>query len=448
MTQLQSSRRKRGVVLSLKGWQRVQAAEQKAADQDNSSRPYTLEQLSDRSGLSPNTITKVRRRRHAVDRQTLESYFGAVGLELASEDYISLEPDSTLRSSTPLRGQVPLDSPYYIERQPNEQIAYDEVMQPGALIRIKAPKQFGKTSLMARVLAFAREKGMREAVVNFQLADSSVFSNFDRFLRWFCAVVTRSLNLPIQLDQYWDDLYGSSYSCTNYFERYLLTEIDSPIVLALDEGDILFGHPALANDFLAMIRAWNEKARYGNDGSDLWQQLRLVLVHCSESLIGLPLDLNQSPFNVGLSIELESFNQEQIQELIQRYGIENGSQLATELENYLGGIPYLVQLSLHTISTRGIAFTQIKEQSMAANSIFGFHLRNALTRLQKSHPQLLPILYNVTTAPEPIALDPIDAFNLQCTGLVCLDTLQKAEPSCVLYQQYFSQVLPRIRDNS
>lgn len=445
MQQLQVPKRKRGVILSSKGWQRLQNAEQKAAEHDNSSRPYTLDQLSERTGLSPNTITKVRRRRLAVDRQTLEFYFHAVGLELTSEDYISLDAETASfpRSQTPLQGQVPLDSPYYIERQPDEQIAYEEVMQPGALIRIKAPKQFGKTSLMTRILASGREKGMRETVVSLQLADSSVLTDLNRFLRWFCAVVTQSLHLPNRVDEYWNEVYGSSYNCTNYFERYLLTEIDSPIVLALDEGDILFKHPTLASDFLAMVRAWNEKARYGNDSSELWQQLRLVIVHCTESLIGLPFDLNQSPFDMGLSIELRNFTQEQVQDLLQRYGINSSPRIAPELMSFLGGIPYLIQLTLHHISIREVSLSQIKEEAISADSIFSSHLRNLLGKLQQSQPQLIPLLQQVVMASGPIVLNPIDAFNLQAAGLIRLTNLQ-VEPICLLYQQYFSQALQRI----
>jgi hypothetical protein len=41
-------------------------------------------------------------------------------------------------------GVVPLDSPFYIERLPIESDCYEEIEQPGALIRIKAPKQIGK----------------------------------------------------------------------------------------------------------------------------------------------------------------------------------------------------------------------------------------------------------------------------------------------------------------
>lgn len=169
-------RRKRGVILSPQGWQRLQLAEQQAAELNNAGKAYTLEQLGEQTGLSPNTITKVRRRRLAVDRQTLEFYFNALKLTLHPDDYISMDTDVvTGLQMKPIRGHLPLDSPIYVERPPIEPLAYEEILQPGALIRVKAPRQFGKTSLMVRILAAAQEKGLQGIVLNMQLADATVF---------------------------------------------------------------------------------------------------------------------------------------------------------------------------------------------------------------------------------------------------------------------------------
>lgn len=440
----QPQRRKRGVIISPRGWQRLQIAEQRAADQENAGKAYTLEQLGDLTGLSPNTITKVRRRQQAVDRQTLESYFTSLKLELTAEDYISLDPDTSNpnRLQAPLRGQVPLDSPFYIERPPAELLSYEESLQPGALIRIKAPKQFGKTSLMARILESAREKGLKETVVTLRLADTQVLTDLNRFLRWFCAVVARSLQLPCKVDDYWDEIFGSSYNCTNYFENYLLPELKSPIVLALDEVDIIFNYPEIAADFFGMLRAWYEKARYGNSNSDLWQQLRLVVVHSTESAAYLPLNINQSPFNVGLSIELPHFTLEQIQELVQRYGIENCRTCAAELMELLGGIPYLVQLSLHYIGNGEVSLKQVIEDSTAVDGIFSSHLRDQLARVQ-SFPSLLNALRSISLGDSSKELELIETFKLQRMGLVHLSNNQ-ATFSCKLYQQFFTQVFQQL----
>ncbi|NET62501.1 MAG: protein kinase, partial [Symploca sp. SIO2E6] len=56
-------------------------------------------------------------------------------------------------------GQVSLDSPFYIERPPIEPDCYETIVQPAALIRVKAPRQMGKSSLMSRILHQATQSG-------------------------------------------------------------------------------------------------------------------------------------------------------------------------------------------------------------------------------------------------------------------------------------------------
>jgi serine/threonine-protein kinase len=77
-------------------------------------------------------------------------------------------------------------------------------------------------------------------------------------------------------------------------------------VLSLDEVDRLFAYPELAADFLSLLRAWYEKTKTLR----IWQQLRLTIVYATE--VYIPLNLHESPFNVGQLIELSEFTPEQI----------------------------------------------------------------------------------------------------------------------------------------
>ena len=65
--------------LSSQGWERLQLAETQQAAQDNNRQPYTLEALTEITGLSINTLTKVRSSKAPVDRQTIAAYFDADG---------------------------------------------------------------------------------------------------------------------------------------------------------------------------------------------------------------------------------------------------------------------------------------------------------------------------------------------------------------------------------
>lgn len=76
-------------------------------------------------------------------------------------------------------GSVSLDSPLYVERPPIEAICYQEIVRPGALIRIKAPRQMGKTSLMQRTLHQARQNGQRSVYLNLQSMDIEFLDSID-----------------------------------------------------------------------------------------------------------------------------------------------------------------------------------------------------------------------------------------------------------------------------
>ncbi|BAY49379.1 WD-40 repeat protein [Scytonema sp. HK-05] len=84
--QLQKTRRYRGVILTTQGWGKFQAAKTQAEFNENAGDRFTLEELSERMGLSLNTIAKVLGRTEPVDKQSLQWAFRAFGLELSKND--------------------------------------------------------------------------------------------------------------------------------------------------------------------------------------------------------------------------------------------------------------------------------------------------------------------------------------------------------------------------
>ncbi|MGK7893451.1 MAG: AAA-like domain-containing protein, partial [Xenococcus sp. (in: cyanobacteria)] len=229
-----------------------------------------------------------------------------------SAQNISEDISSLLRYPS---GSIALDSPYYLNRSPAEEQAYKEIIKSGALVRIKAPQEMGKTSLLLRIVDYASRQGYQTVSLNLQQVDNGILSDTNRFLRWLCANVTYQLKLESQLDEYWDEDIGGKLSCTIYFQDYLLEQIQQPLLLAIDEVNHIFEHPEVAKDVLPLFRSWYEEAKR----FPIWRKLRLVVVHSTE--IYVPLQLKQSPFNVGLPINLDSFSLEEVTKLAQRYGI-------------------------------------------------------------------------------------------------------------------------------
>jgi hypothetical protein len=441
---LQKTRRRRGVILTPQGLKKLQTAKSEAEMRENSGNRYTLEALNERTGLSVDTLMKIFACELGVDKQTLKYCFQAFNLVLEQSDYCFPEPqqqDEVLGCNLLVaetfpeipEGQVPLDSAFYVERPPIEADCYRAILQPGALIRIKAPRRMGKTSLMSRILQSATNNGYHTVSLSLQLADKAIFQDLDKFLRWFCASVSLGLQVPNQLTHYWDELFGSKISSKIYFEQYLLAKTNSPIVLALDDVDRLFQYSDLADDFFGLLRAWHEEAK----NREIWKKLRLIVVHATE--VYIPLNVNKSPFNVGLPVELQSLNKKQVQALAERYGLNCSQQAVEELLALVGGQPYLVRLALYYSWQQGVSLEQLLSTSLSSNGIYREHLQQQWWNLQQN-PELVAAFAKVIKASKPVALHLESAFKLQSKGLVNLYGNQ-ATPSCKLYAEYFSDRL-------
>lgn len=330
-------------------------------------------------------------------------------------------------------GPLSLDSPLYLLRPPIEDLAFAKILQPGSLIRIKAPMKMGKTSLILRLLAHAQSHGIQTVSLDFQQVDNAIFSDIDRFLRWFCANISRRLQLESRLDDYWDDELGSKMSCTYYLEEYILERLNQPLVLAFDEVNRVFEHPKIAEDFLPLLRFWHSQSTQSN----LWRQLRLILAYSTE--IYVPLDLNHSPFNVGLPLELPVLTEEQVRSLVLEYGLELNNTRLKQFITLVGGFPYLVQLGLYHLQRGDITLEKLVQDAPTESGIYRQHLRQQLSFLQ-ANPSLLTAYQQVIAAMQGVKLEAVTAYQLDSLGLVRLHG-NVAVPSCQMYRLYFTEQL-------
>ncbi|MBD2185588.1 AAA-like domain-containing protein [Planktothrix sp. FACHB-1355] len=326
-------------------------------------------------------------------------------------------------------GSLDLASEFYIDRPPIEERAYEEIAKPGSLIRIKAPKQMGKTSLMTRLLQQAERLGYRSVALDFELADREVFWDLNQFLQWFCATVTDDLELPIQLDSRWSEFLGSKKNCTNYFEKYLLAEIATPLVLGLDAVDRIFPQEKVADDFFGLLRAWHEKSKQ----SDIWKNFRLVIVHGTEVYIPLSKDL--SPFNVGLPIELPEFNSAQVQDLARRHGLDLTETQVKQLMAMVGGHPHLVRVALYKMARENMSLDGILKEAPTDTGIYGEHLRSHLWHLERN-PEFAECFKQVVATNKPLQIKSAIAYKLNSIGLLHLQGNQVTIRND-LYRQYF-----------
>jgi DNA-binding Xre family transcriptional regulator len=139
-------------------------------------------------------------------------------------DRISLE--------TP-EGFVPLTSDFYIERLPQENYCMEGIVKPYALIRINAPRQMGKTSMMMRVLKRAENQGDRTVYLDLEQVMESAWGDADLFLQWFCVSTAIKAKHTFRQEIYANltSWMGSTLGTQEYFESYLLPDVAVPVTI-------------------------------------------------------------------------------------------------------------------------------------------------------------------------------------------------------------------------
>jgi hypothetical protein len=361
-----------------------------------------------------------------ANRSIEEAYeFGCVEIQLQG---IAEESTPVLRKK-----QQRCPAMFYLERPTIEKRCYEEIKQPGCLIRIKAPENMGKTWLMNRIVAYARGNAYQTVSLSIKGLADGIYSDEETFLRSLCVAVGDELELPNNLNQYWDDKLSCIFNCTMYFQRYLLAN-SSPVVLAFNDVDLVFEQPAIANNFCNMLRDWHDKARRGDKVSEIWQKLRLIIVHSTE--VYASLDINTSPLaNVGLVIPLEELNSEQVQHFLNLHQLNLTQSQVKQLMDLLGGHPLLLRRACDYLTLNEIPFEKLLKVASTLEGPFRGHLLEHLSKIE-NNPDLKRAFRQVITAKKSVQLSPNIARSLHRLGLVKLER-NFVKPRCKLYRQFF-----------
>jgi AAA-like domain/CHAT domain len=329
-------------------------------------------------------------------------------------------------------GQVGIESRFYIA-SPYEERCYEEIKKPGSLIRVKSPHKMGKSSLAARVLAHAAQLGYRTVTIDLEQTNQKFFNDLDLFMQWFCASVGKALGVRVKTEEYWDDIFGANDNSTDYFEKYLLKEDEPPLVLAIDNFDRVFQYTDIETDFCGLLRGWHERSKT----KTLWEKLRLLIVHSQESYA--QRDINQSPFNVGLPIELSEFTVTQVQDLVARHRLMWSEADLERLTGLIGGHPYMVRVALYYIAAGDFTLEAFLKMAPTEAGVYGDLLRGYLKVLEDC-PDLGAAMKKLVDTDGPVSLRTEEAFKLDSMGLVVL-VENNVMPRCHLYRQYFRERL-------
>ncbi len=352
-----------------------------------------------------------------------------------------LEPSWDLKNLEFPSGPVPLNSRFYVERyryniadsKSIESICYQTIANPRALIRIKAPKEMGKTSLLDRIIEQTDKQQYPRVRINLAEVEEATFSNLKNFLSWFCSYVNTQLEMSESVKKSEQDVSINTINqCKTYFLEHFLKPINSPIVLAFDEVDRIFSYPQVSKEFFKMLRSWYEDANI----TPIWRNLRLVVAHSTEDYG--PLNINESPFNIGMPVELTEFTPEQVLDLAKRHKLYWNNDLVEPLINMVGGHPYLVRLAFYHLVQAGENLEHLLQNAPTNGGIYANHLLRHLNVLENNR-ELGAAFKKVVTANREVKLDDTKQIcNLYSMGLTNRQD-NPLLPRCELYRKYFRE---------
>ncbi|MDJ0659804.1 MAG: AAA-like domain-containing protein [Crocosphaera sp.] len=269
-------------------------------------------------------------------------------------------------------------------------------------------------------------------MLNFLEASQTIIQDLDKLVNWFSVIISKQLGLLDVFKQNWQGGLGL-YSCTSYVEDHILLAQKQPLILVLEHIDQLFPYQATADDFLSLFRVWNEKVVI----NETWKKLHLILSYSTENYI--PADLNRSPLNVGIEIELKDFTAEQVLNLAHKYDANLKPEDLEIIINIIGGNPYLLNKAIYALTQQQISLKNFEETVTTEEGIYRDHLRGHLLNLQ-NHPELAEGMKKGVTSSSPVDLGTDINWKLHSLGLVTFDK-NAVKPRYKLYVDYFSERL-------
>jgi AAA-like domain len=332
-------------------------------------------------------------------------------------------------------GVMPLNSRFYMscDRELKESIG--AISQSKGFVRIKSPRQMGKTSLLERILADSRQKGLRTAKVDLRAIDEKSLENLNCFLKWFCQQLASKLKLSIRVSEEWDDDDAANNNCSDFFVNYLLDIDYPPLLLSIDNLDIIFDYPNIADEFLGLLRTWLE------DQNQSWGNMRMIIVHTWHYKTK---KVNRSPLNIGKEIKLPSLTFSEIQKLVDLHELNWNEQDINTLTNLVGYHPYLIRLALYAVAQDNIDLPILLANVLTNEGIYSKYLERHYDYLT-SDRALADLMAQVVKSDLPLEVKSIEIDSSSSTKLQELGLVEYSNsmlvPKNQLFKLYFADRL-------
>jgi tetratricopeptide (TPR) repeat protein len=235
-------------------------------------------------------------------------------------------------------GTLRPDSPSYVKRPADNEL-FDLAMACEFCYVLTA-RQMGKSSLMIRIAQRLRDKGISTSIIDLNKIGTDLTAE-----QWYLGLITSlksQLKLSVDPEAWWAERasLGEVQRFTDYLRNVVITEIEGPVVVFIDEIDTTLNLEFSDNFFAAIRACYNARAT-----DPAYTRLTFVLLG-----VATPADLikdrSRTPFNVGHGIDLREFSIEDAQVLqdgLQAAFPTQGDAIFARIFYWTNGHPYLTQ---------------------------------------------------------------------------------------------------------
>lgn len=330
-------------------------------------------------------------------------------------------------------GALELESQLYIVRETDRELT-QAIQRRDSIALIKGGRQMGKTSLLARGLQEARQRGVKVALTDFQRLSEAELASSETFFKALGGLLADALELDADPEAGWQVQRGATINFERFLRREILSKVDGPLVWGMDEVDRLFGR-AYGSEVFGLFRAWHNARAL--DPNCAWRRVTLLIAYATEAHL-LVSDMNQSPFNVGLRLEVKDFSFEQVAELNRRYGEPLDAETLPKFYELIGGHPYLAQKGLYEVAKHRYTPQELLTHADMDDGPYEEHLHRVWLSVRQE-----PVLeYSVRLVLEQRGGVTADAFHrLRSGGILIGETPERARLRCRLYKQYLGRRL-------